>query len=165
MDSTAAADFSLSTGGATQPANHPQAAAADAFSSPQQPPLAALVSDSSSQVPAVPLPLMGTHTTTIVPLVNTRQVVSLKLTNTNYLYWRMQMKPYLLGQGVFHFVDGSMSCPPSHIFDNSIGSSSIISPSFLRWKQHDQLMLSALLSSLSVDVLHLVVDCCTSHCV
>jgi hypothetical protein len=25
----------------------------------------------------------------------------LKLTNTNYLYWRMQMKPYLLGQGVF----------------------------------------------------------------
>jgi hypothetical protein len=165
MDSTAAADFSLSTGGATQPANHPQAAAADAFSSPQQPPLAALVSDSSSQVPAVPLPLMGTHTTTIVPLVNTRQVVSLKLTNTNYLYWRMQMKPYLLGQGVFHFVDGSMSCPPSHIFDNSIGSSSIISPSFLRWKQHDQLILSALLSSLSVDVLHLVVDCCTSHCV
>jgi len=46
-----------------------------------------------------------------------------------------------------------------------LGSSSTISPSFLRWKQHDQLILSALLSSLSVDVLHLVVDCSTSHCV
>ena len=75
------------------------------------------------------------------------------------------MKPYLLGQGVFHFVDGSVSCPPSYIFDSSAGSSSTISPSFLHWKQQDQLILSVLLSSLSVDVLHLVVDCSTSHCV
>jgi hypothetical protein len=36
----------------------------------------------------------------IVSLSHTHQVISLKLTNTNYLYWRMQMKPYLLGQGV-----------------------------------------------------------------
>ena len=75
------------------------------------------------------------------------------------------MKPYLLGQGVFHFVDGSLPCPPSHMIDASTGSSSAISPSFLRWQQQDQLILSALLSSLSVDVLHLVVDCSTSHCV
>jgi len=77
----------------------------------------------------------------------------------------MQMKPYLLGQGVFHFVDGSVLCPPSHVSDNFAGSSSIINPSFLHWKQQDQLILSALLSSLSLDVLHLVVDCFTLHCV
>ena len=108
---------------------------------------------------------MGTHTTAIVPLANTYHVVSLKLTNTNYLYRRMQMKPYLFGQGVFHFVDGSVLCPPSHIFDSSASSSSIINPSSFYWKQQDQLIVSALLSSLSVDVLHLVVDCSTSHCV
>jgi len=135
MDSTTAANFPLSTGGAAQPASHPQAAAGGIFSPQQQPPLAEHVSDSSSQVSAVPLPLMGTHTPAIVPLSNTHQVVSLKLMNTNYLYWRMQMKPYLLGQGVFHFIDGSVSCPPSHIFDSSAGSSSTTSPSFLRWKQ------------------------------
>ena len=72
------------------------------------------------------------------------------------------MKPYLLDQGVFHFVDGSVSCPPSHVFYCSDGSSSTINPSFLRWKQQDQLILSALLSSLSMDVLSLVVDCRTS---
>ena len=60
----------------------------------------------------------------------------------------MQMKPYLFCQGVFHFVDGSVSCPPSHVFDSSAGSSFTISPFFLHWKQHDQLILSALLSSL-----------------
>ena len=75
------------------------------------------------------------------------------------------MKPYLLGQGVFHFVDGSLPCPPAHPLDAMAATSSAISPSFLRWKQQDQLILSALLSSLSVDVLHLVVDCTTSHCV
>ena len=48
MDSTAAADFSLSTGSAAQPASPPQAAVAGALSSPQQPPPVELVSDSSS---------------------------------------------------------------------------------------------------------------------
>jgi len=48
MDSTVAADFSLSTGGVAQPTSHPQAVATGAFSSPQQPPLAELVFDSSS---------------------------------------------------------------------------------------------------------------------
>ena len=39
-------------------------------------------------------------------------------------------------------------------------------PFFFRWKQYDQLILSVLLSSLSVNVLHLVVDCHTSqYCV
>ena len=71
----------------------------------------------------------------------------------------MQMKPYLFGQGVFHFIDGSMTCPQSHVSDSFAGPSSTINPSFLRWKQHEQLILSALLSSLSVDVLHLMVDC------
>jgi hypothetical protein len=91
-------------------------------------------------------------TPSIVVLSNTHQVVSLKLTTTNYLYWWMQMKSYLIGQGVFHFIDGLVSCPPSHVSNCSDGSSSAINPSFLHWKQHDQLILNALLSSLSMDV-------------
>jgi hypothetical protein len=88
------------------------------------------VNKSSSQVSVVPMHIMGTQTPAIVTLSNTHQVVSLKLTNTNYLYWRMQMKLYLLGQGVFHFVDGLVSCPSSHVSDGSAGSSSTINPSF-----------------------------------
>ena len=91
---------------------------------------------------------MGTTTPSIVVLSNTHQVVSLKLTTTNYLYWRILIKPYLLGQDVFHFVDGSIPCPPYHVSDCSDGSSLAINPSFLRWKQHNQFSLSALLSFL-----------------
>jgi hypothetical protein len=75
------------------------------------------------------------------------------------------MKSYLLDQSVFYFVNGLVSCPPSHVSDNFDGFSLTINLSFLRWKQQDQLILSALLSSVSMDVLHLVVDCNTSQCV
>jgi hypothetical protein len=75
---------------------------------------------------------MGTTPSSIIVLSNTHQVVSLKLKTTNYLYWRMQMKPYLLGQGVFHFVDGSVPCPPFQVSDSSDGSYLAINPTFLR---------------------------------
>ena len=102
----------------------------------------------------------------IISLSHTHQVISLKLTNTNYLYWRMQMMSYLLGQGVFSFVDDSNACPSPHVLAAD-GTSLQVNLLFLRWKQHDQLILSALLSSLSSEVLHLVVgyqtSCSTWH--
>ena len=45
------------------------------------------------------------------------------------------------------------------------GTSLQVNQSFLHWKQQDQLILSALLSSLFMDVLYLVVECQTLHSV
>ena len=73
----------------------------------------------------------------------------------------MQMLPYLLGQGVFGFVDGSNTCPSTHVLAHD-GISLKVNPLFQTWKQQDQLILSALLSSLSMEVLHLVVSCQSS---
>jgi hypothetical protein len=97
----------------------------------------------------------------IISLSHTHQVISLKLTNTNYLYWRMQMLPYLLGQGVFGFVDGSNTCPSTYVHAHD-GISLQVNLFFQTWKQQDELILSALLSSLSMEVLHLVVGCQSS---
>jgi hypothetical protein len=88
----------------------------------------------------------------IISLPNTEQVMSLKLSNTNFLYWRMQMKPFLLSQGVYSFVDGTSTCPPFHLESAAVSSSSV-NPAYLTWKQQDHLIISALLSSLSVEVL------------
>jgi len=68
---------------------------------------------------------------------------------------------------VFSFVNGSHSCPSlldlsSHSTVTSTNINSGPSQAFLTWKQQDQLILNTLLSSLSIDVLHLVVDCPTS---
>jgi hypothetical protein len=63
----------------------------------------------------------------------------------------MQMKPYILRQGVFHFIDGSLSCPPPRV----VAADSVslqINNSF--WKQQNQLILSALLSFFLMDELH-----------
>jgi len=73
----------------------------------------------------------------------------------------MQMLPYLLGQGVFGFVDGSNTCPSTHVLAHD-GISLQVNPLFQTWKQQDHLILSALLSSLSMEVLHLVVGCQSS---
>ena len=103
-------------------------------------------------------------TASIIPLPNTYQVVSLKLSNHNFLYWRMQMKPFLLGQGVYSFIDGTSPCPPCHL-PSAETSTLSVNPAYLSWKQQDHLIMSAFLSSLSVEVLHLVVDCNTSHAI
>jgi len=73
---------------------------------------------------------MRISTPIIVVLSNTQQVVSLKLTNTNYLYWWKQMKSYLFCQSVFHFVDGSVLCLSFHVSDSSAGFSLAIDPFF-----------------------------------
>jgi len=49
----------------------------------------------------------------------------------------MQMKPYLLDQEVFSFIDGSNSCPSPHVLVTD-GVSLQVSQLFLRWKQQDQ---------------------------
>jgi len=72
----------------------------------------------------------------------------------------------MIAQGVFLFVDGLHSCSSLHdeSSDPSTTSASLSfgrSQAFLKRKQHDQLILSAFLPSLSIDVLHLVVDCPT----
>ena len=72
------------------------------------------------------------------------------------------MKSFLLGQGVYSFVDGTLTCPPSHLEYVAVSSSSV-SPAYLTWKQQDHLIMSVLLSSLLVEVLHLVMDCNTSY--
>jgi len=83
-------------------------------------------------------------TTALIPLSNTQHVINLKLTNNNYLFWHMQMKPYLIGQGVFLFVDGSTPYPSLHDLSNTVFVASATfnygpSQTFLTWKQQDQL--------------------------
>jgi len=72
------------------------------------------------------------------------------------------MKRYLLGQGVYAFVDRYYPCPALYVTATDTTTPGI-NPFFLSWKQQDQLIMSALLSSLSTKILHLVVDYNTSH--
>lgn len=78
-----------------------------------------------------------------------------------YMYWRMQMKPYLLSYGIYFFIDGSLPCPSSHLIPSSMVVP-VHNPTFVSSKQQDHLIMSVFLSSLSTELLHLVVDWHTS---
>ncbi|KAF5482583.1 hypothetical protein F2P56_003141, partial [Juglans regia] len=69
--------------------------------------------------------------------------------------------PYLHGQQLFGFVDGSVLPPSSYLPD--VGGVSLPNPAFTRWFQQDQVILSLLVSSLSEGVLTQVVGLSTSR--
>ncbi|KAF5451549.1 hypothetical protein F2P56_026649 [Juglans regia] len=97
---------------------------------------------------------------------NFSHVVSVKLSSENYLLWRAQIIPYLHGQELFHFVDGST--PPPSPF-KSVSPSPSTSPlpqtslEYLQWRRTDQLLLSTLLSSLTESILAQVISSRTSR--
>jgi hypothetical protein len=44
------------------------------------------------------------------------------------------MKPFLLGQDVYPFVDGTSPCPPSYLA-SAVTSSLSVNPAYFSWKQ------------------------------
>ncbi|KAI8530452.1 hypothetical protein RHMOL_Rhmol11G0059400 [Rhododendron molle] len=90
---------------------------------------------------------------------NAHHFLSLKLTHTNYLFWKTQITPYLRGQHLLGYADGTYPCPPKSI---SVDGASIENPSFQTWFDQDQLLMSLLISILTEDVIPLIVGTTTS---
>jgi hypothetical protein len=91
-------------------------------------------------------------------------LITIKLTLDNYLLWKAQILPYLKGQHLFGFVDGTQTPPPQYLPLTTTEPSHLRSnPKFLLWQSQDHLILSALISSLSENILAYVVKCSTSH--
>ncbi|XP_019183648.1 PREDICTED: uncharacterized protein LOC109178470 [Ipomoea nil] len=103
-------------------------------------------------------------------LTSAHHFVSLKLMHHDYLYWRTQVIPFLRGQGLLGFVDGTRPCPSSHL-EIPAGSgpddvaSSTENPAYGIWVQQDASILSLLISSLSEEVMYLALGRTTSRCV
>lgn len=49
------------------------------------------------------------------PLSHVKPFIFIKLTSTNNLFWKIQLLPFLRGQNLLGYVDGSFSCLSSHI--------------------------------------------------
>ncbi len=76
---------------------------------------------------------------------------------------KAQIVPYLKEQHLFGFIDGTQPPPPQFLPLSTTNSSQPRpNPDFLQWQSQDQLILSALISSLSETILAYVVKCSTS---
>lgn len=104
------------------------------------PSLVFLNSASSSSSPSTQAPF------NFAPLVTTR------LSNDNYLYWRAQVAPILRSHLLTGFIDGTFPCP-SEFLDNpkakedAAAPRQLRNPEFAAWHQQDAAILSAIIST------------------
>jgi hypothetical protein len=65
------------------------------------------------------------------------QMVSVKLTQENYLLWAAQVLPYLWSQGLSAHIDGSLSAPRQTIaadpVEGSGGRTIVVNPEYTSW--------------------------------
>ncbi|KAK0591430.1 hypothetical protein LWI29_001639 [Acer saccharum] len=102
-------------------------------------------SSSSSHTPSLPGPSLAHF---------------LKLTESNYLLWSTQLRPFLIGHGLYKFVDGSAPAPAPSVTSAAPAEieSSTPNPTYLSWFQQDQLVVSYIVAILTEPMLSLVVE-------
>uniref|UniRef100_A0A2N9GIG9 Retrotransposon gag domain-containing protein n=1 Tax=Fagus sylvatica TaxID=28930 RepID=A0A2N9GIG9_FAGSY len=76
----------------------------------------------------------------------------------------LKIVPYLRGQHLYGFIDGTKPAPPPTLAVPAFDTTAVIpNPEFYTWHTQDQMILSALISSLSETILAHVVKCTTSR--
>ena len=99
--------------------------------------------------------------TTLTPI---HHLITIKLTRENYLLWKAQIVPYLKGQHLYGYLDGSTPAPPQSFTIEVDGDVQVLqNPDFGHWYLQDQMILSAIISSISERILAYVVKFNTSR--
>ena len=90
----------------------------------------------------------------------------LKLDRSNYTIWKSQILSAIRANDLEGFLDGSRTCPNQLLPGESTSTEAAIiseNSAYTAWKRQDQMILSWLLSSISVEILSIVVNSKTSR--
>ena len=93
-----------------------------------------LLSMASSSVSTCPTQPSQPKPITPITVLNHRIII--RLSNDNFLLWKAQLTPFLRGQNLFGYVDGSIPPPPRFYHTTSIDSSEqqmLPNPAFDLW--------------------------------
>jgi hypothetical protein len=93
---------------------------------------------------------------------NVHHHVSQKLSQDNYLLWQFLMVPFLEGQNLYGYVDGTNPRPPQLVADPTSGLL-VANPGYQAWYHQDRMIFSAIVSTLSVEALPHVIGLSTSR--
>ncbi|CAH9124291.1 unnamed protein product, partial [Cuscuta epithymum] len=84
--------------------------------------------------------------------VNVTQIVTIKLKAVeDYLTWRTQFESFLVSQGLFGIIDGSIQVPP--MYTVNFNNQQIINTDYYHWLRVDQTIRSWLFATLTRNVL------------
>jgi len=99
-------------------------------------------------VTASQLQLLQSPITALISSIPTS--VNVKLDDSNYLTWNLQMQLLLESNGIMGYVDGSIHCPPQH--SHTSGESGITSSQndeYIVWKMQDRAIIQLITVTLS----------------
>ncbi|KAK0592343.1 hypothetical protein LWI29_017514 [Acer saccharum] len=92
----------------------------------------------------------GTSSSSHTPsLPNPSLAHFLKLTEFNYLLWSAQLQPFLIGHGLYKFVDGTAPAPSATTVAAADTDTPTPNPAYLSWFQQDQLVVSYMVATLT----------------
>ena len=80
--------------------------------------------------------------------INVAAQTPLKLTSTNYVSWKLQFQTLFIGYDLLGFIDGSHPCPTTILLGTTTPN-----PAHTLWIRQDQLLLNAILGSLSPTII------------
>ncbi|KAK0603490.1 hypothetical protein LWI29_005537 [Acer saccharum] len=92
--------------------------------------------------------------------INIAAQAPLKLTATNYRSWKLQFHTLLVGFDLMGFIDGNHPCPPATI---TVGDISTPNSAYHLWVRQDQLLLNAILGSISPSIIPFIASAKTAH--
>uniref|UniRef100_A0A2N9GEP2 Reverse transcriptase Ty1/copia-type domain-containing protein n=1 Tax=Fagus sylvatica TaxID=28930 RepID=A0A2N9GEP2_FAGSY len=99
----------------------------------------------------------------ILPSSHLSNHLQIKLTKDNYLSWKTAIIPYINGNKILHYIDGTTAAPPQHIPSPTSSTTLIPNPAFTSWFEIDQLLLSILVSTISESLVPSLVGRSSSH--
>ena len=127
--------------------------------------LGSMADESSSITAVVPPPhltvLNGADPSQNLIVLNINAQAPLKLTATNYSAWRLQFTSLLFKYDLLGFVDDSKSCPPIMITLPDVASLSP-NPDHILYLKQDQLLLNAIVGSVSATLMQFISTSATS---
>ena len=104
----------------------------------------ASLSASTSIVNTTTSPSRTSHTTI-------HYLITIKLPHDNYLVWKAQIVPYLKGQHLYGYLNGTTPTPSQIIIVAADGATQALqNPEFHYWHLQDQMILSAIIYLLSL---------------
>jgi len=84
----------------------------------------------------------------------------LKLTSSNYASWKIQFETLFIGYDLLGYIDGSKPCPSPTLITDDI---TVSNPAYSLWVRQDQLLLNAIVGSLSPPLISFVARTTSSH--
>lgn len=125
-------------------------------------PLSISETTSSQIAPPVSHPPQINSFANLIALQNVHHHISKKIKQDNYILWRFLMVPFLEGQNLFGYVDGTHPRPPQLLPDPTSGLL-LSNLEYQSWYHQDKMIFGAIIYTLSVEALPHVIGLSTSQ--